>query len=259
MTPPSPELRKLYLRVIRRVHPDGAIDEQDRLRCERLTLEANQAYAAGDEAALRAVLEPKTLRHGWNLSGVGQRRFLAWPNALKVKPWRMAGAIIAFGLVSCYVIIAVKSPKTAQAVQPAIGAQQLRDNTEARTTNITAPDTGTVESSRPPATAHGIRAGGRPSPSHNHPDLSPYLRMVQTQVEKNFDQHPLNAPDGTKADIVVVIRGDGQPGEPHLMMASGYPGVDSACLQSMVEIPTFGPTPTGENVTVNFQCTVSGR
>jgi hypothetical protein len=256
MTPPSPELRKLYLRVIRRVHPDGAIDEQDRLRCERLTLKANQAYAAGDEAALRAVLDPKALRHGWNLSRAAQRRFLAWLNALNVKPWQMAGAAIAFGLVSCYVIIAVMPQKTAHAVQPPVGAQQLLDNP---TTNIPAADTGAGDPSRPPATAHGNKAGGRPSPSHSHPDLSRYLEMVQIRAEKNFDQHSLNAPDGTKADIVVVIREDGQPGEPHLMMASGYPGVDSACLQSIAEIPTFGPTPTGENVTVNFQCTVRER
>jgi hypothetical protein len=59
MTSPSPELRKLYLRVVRRVHPDGAIDGQDWLRCEHLTQEANHAYAVGDEGAFRAVLEPK--------------------------------------------------------------------------------------------------------------------------------------------------------------------------------------------------------
>jgi hypothetical protein len=54
----SPELTGLYRRVMKRVHPDLAVDEQDRLRCEELTLQANLAYERRDEAALRAVLQP---------------------------------------------------------------------------------------------------------------------------------------------------------------------------------------------------------
>ena len=54
----SPELKKLWIRVLKRVHPDLAVDEQDRRRCERLTQQANDAYARHDEVALRAVLEP---------------------------------------------------------------------------------------------------------------------------------------------------------------------------------------------------------
>ncbi|MGA3224854.1 MAG: TonB family protein [Acidobacteriaceae bacterium] len=55
----SPELKSLWIRVLKRVHPDLAVDEQDRRRCEQLAQQANEAYARGDEAALRAVLEPK--------------------------------------------------------------------------------------------------------------------------------------------------------------------------------------------------------
>src|ERR1700683_3909041 len=58
MDMPSPELKQLWIRVLKRVHPDLAIDEQDRVRCERLTKLANEAYQAGDEEALRAVLRP---------------------------------------------------------------------------------------------------------------------------------------------------------------------------------------------------------
>jgi TonB C terminal len=58
MGTPSPELKQLWIRVLKRVHPDLAIDEQDRVRCERLTKLANEAYQAGDEEALRAVLRP---------------------------------------------------------------------------------------------------------------------------------------------------------------------------------------------------------
>lgn len=57
----SPELTALYRRVMKRVHPDLAVDEQDRLRCEELSQRANAAYQAGDYEALRVVLEPPSL------------------------------------------------------------------------------------------------------------------------------------------------------------------------------------------------------
>lgn len=60
MDMPSPELKQLWVRVLKRVHPDLAVDEQDRIRCEQLTKLANEAYQAGDLEALRAVLTPTT-------------------------------------------------------------------------------------------------------------------------------------------------------------------------------------------------------
>jgi hypothetical protein len=63
MGKPSPELKQLWIRVLKRVHPDLAIDEQDRIRCERLTQLANEAYQAGDVEALRAVLRPSQPPH----------------------------------------------------------------------------------------------------------------------------------------------------------------------------------------------------
>jgi hypothetical protein len=57
----SPELKRLWIRVLKRVHPSLAVDEQERRRFERLTQQANDAYARRDELALRAVLGPKDL------------------------------------------------------------------------------------------------------------------------------------------------------------------------------------------------------
>jgi hypothetical protein len=53
----SETLRELYKAAARRLHPDLARDDADRKIRERLMTEANLAYARGDEARLRAVLE----------------------------------------------------------------------------------------------------------------------------------------------------------------------------------------------------------
>jgi hypothetical protein len=52
----SPEARRLWTRVLKRVHPDLAIDEQDR---RRLAQQTNDASANHDEALLSAVPAPK--------------------------------------------------------------------------------------------------------------------------------------------------------------------------------------------------------
>jgi hypothetical protein len=249
MTTPSPELRKLYLRVIRRVHPDGAIDDQDRLRCEHLTQQANHAYAVGDEAALRAVLQPKPPRPGL--------RFVPWGNDLKIEPSLVVGAAIAFAIVCCYIIIAVRPPKTAHTMRSQTAAQQPQDDTKAPTTNIPAPHILDAKPSRQSASTYrNGNAGGR---SQAPPGLNRYLETVSAEIENNFNRRSLDAPDGTSAGIAVVIREDGEPEKPHLMMSSGYPAVDSACLRSVQQIHSLGATPTGRNMTVNCQCVVRAR
>jgi hypothetical protein len=54
---PSPELKKLYRDVAKRVHPDLATDDADRAQRERLMAEANRAYQQGDVDALRRILD----------------------------------------------------------------------------------------------------------------------------------------------------------------------------------------------------------
>jgi hypothetical protein len=53
----SDRLRELYKTAAKRLHPDLARDDADRRIRERLMTEANLAYARGDEAGLRAILD----------------------------------------------------------------------------------------------------------------------------------------------------------------------------------------------------------
>lgn len=54
---PSPDLKKLFREAAKRIHPDFAADTGDLERRTRLMAEVNKAYAAGDEAALRRILD----------------------------------------------------------------------------------------------------------------------------------------------------------------------------------------------------------
>jgi len=54
---PSPELRRLYREVAKRIHPDFATDPADRERRTRFMAEANRAYEGGDSEALRRILD----------------------------------------------------------------------------------------------------------------------------------------------------------------------------------------------------------
>jgi hypothetical protein len=54
---PSDDLRTLYREAARTLHPDLTTDDKERLRRTRAMAEANRAYAAGDAAKLRSILE----------------------------------------------------------------------------------------------------------------------------------------------------------------------------------------------------------
>lgn len=52
----SPELKRLYRDIARRIHPDLTTDRDDRAKRQELMAQANQAYECGDEAQLMKVL-----------------------------------------------------------------------------------------------------------------------------------------------------------------------------------------------------------
>ncbi len=52
---PTPELKRLYREVAKRIHPDLTSDDADRAKRQELMAQANRAYELGDEAALSRV------------------------------------------------------------------------------------------------------------------------------------------------------------------------------------------------------------
>jgi chromosome segregation ATPase len=53
---PSPELKRIYREVAKRIHPDFAADASDLGRRTRFMADANRAYEAGDAGGLRRIL-----------------------------------------------------------------------------------------------------------------------------------------------------------------------------------------------------------
>jgi DnaJ-domain-containing protein 1 len=53
---PTEKLKKLYREVAKRIHPDLATDQAERLYRQELMVAANQAYETGDEERLKAIL-----------------------------------------------------------------------------------------------------------------------------------------------------------------------------------------------------------
>ena len=54
---PSADLKSVYREVAKRVHPDLATDDADRLNREKFMAEANRAYEEGDVDEMRKILE----------------------------------------------------------------------------------------------------------------------------------------------------------------------------------------------------------
>lgn len=53
----SPEMKRLYREVARKIHPDLTSDREDRERRQALMAEANEAYERSDESRLTKILE----------------------------------------------------------------------------------------------------------------------------------------------------------------------------------------------------------
>jgi TonB family protein len=211
MDMPSPESKQLWIRVLKRVHPDLAIDEQDRIRCERLTKLANEAYQAGDLEALRAVLTPpQPLTYFPPGTAFSLKRLL--PVAIVV-------VILICGGFSLY------SVTTSQhAVANSLTAQ--------------------VDRIKAPIKAHG--EVGQPSPSKWYGDVI-HNRISRNLNPSTV----VNTPAGATAVIAFTISREGSPQNVSLVASSWYPSLDFSCVNAVRQVRTFGPPEGGTKNSLN--------
>jgi TonB family protein len=216
MGTPSPELKQLWIRVLKRVHPDLAVDEQDRIRCERLTKLANEAYQAGDVEALRAVLRPQQLPMHFPPGTA-----FSFKQLLRIA---VAVVILIWGGFSLYSITtsqhAVTNSPTAQ-----------------------------VSSTHAPIKAH-VEVG-HAFPSKWYGDVI-HNRISQNLNPSTV----VNTPVGATAVIGFTISREGFPQSVSLFGSSGYPSLDSSCVKAVRQVTTFGPPEGGtkDSLNVIYDC-----
>ena len=225
MDMPSPELKQLWIRVLKRVHPDLAIDERDRIRCERLTKLANEAYQAGDLKALRAVLNPQEVP----LSLLSRTAF----SLKRIPPGAIAAAILICGGLSLY---SVTTTQHAEANSVAAQVDHVIDPIQA------------------PLKAH--EDAGRLSPSKSYGDV------IHNRISQNLNPSSIiNTPAGSTAVIAFTISREGSPRNVSLVTSSWHPSLDFSCMDAVRQVRSFGPPEGGtkESLNVIYDCTFHPR
>ena len=250
----SPELKQLWIRVLKRVHPDLAIDEQDRVRCERLTKLANEAYQAGDEAALRAVLRPsQPANAGSPQAYTGSRRGQKPPPPAEprvqhgspaanrspkrsIKSWFWSSNVPPVTSFSFKQLLAV-AIAVVILIWEGFSFYSVTTNQHAVTNSPTAQ----VDSVKAPIPAHvevqdaGI---GQPRPSKSSADVT------QNQISQNLNP-------STVVDPTVGASREGSPTKVSLLTTSGHPSLDPSCLNSVPKAGTLGPSEWGREPSLN--------
>jgi TonB family protein len=261
MGTPSPELKQLWVRVLKRVHPDLAIDEQDRVRCERLTKLANEAYQAGDEEALRAVLRPSKRANAgapqaYTGSRQGQKVSPPPPAEPRVQQGSPAPNRSPKRSFKSWFWLSNVPPVTAfsfkQLLPVAIAVVILfwrGFSFYAATTSrhaVTNSPTAQVDSVKAPIQAHvaapyaDIR---QPRPSKAYGDL------IQNEISQNLDP-------STVVDPTVGASRESSPTKVSLFTTSGHPSLDSSCLNSVPKVGISGPSEWGSkhSLKVVYDC-----
>jgi hypothetical protein len=216
MGTPSPELKQLWIRVLKRVHPDLAIDEQDRVRCERLTKLANEAYQAADEEALRAVLRPSQPASWFWLSNILPLTAFSFKRLL---PVAIAVVILIWGGFSLHSITtswhAVTSNTTAQVVSVKAPIQA----------HVGGPDAGIWQ----------------PRPSKS------YENVMQNQISQNLNP-------STVVDTTGGASRESSPTKVSLFTANRQPSLDPPCLNSVPKVGTPSEWGSKDSLNLVYDC-----
>ena len=251
MGTPSPELKQLWIRVLKRVHPDLAIDEQDRVRCERLTKLANAAYQAGDEEALRAVLrpsQPANARAPRAYTGPRQGQKVAPPPPAEPRMQQASPApnrspkrsFKSWFWLSNFPPLTAFSFKQLLPVAIAVviliwGGFSLYSVTTSRHAVTNSPTT----------QAHSVKA-----PIQAHLEVTDagisksYGELIQNQISQNLNP-------STVVGTTVAASRQSSPAKVSMFTTSAHPSLDSSCLNSVPNVGTFGASEWGSKQSLN--------
>ncbi len=295
LVPASPELKRLWIRVLKRVHPDLAVDEQDRCRCERLTQQANDAYARRDELALRAVLEPKgppPPRHEPPDAGeAGTQAQQATPPQSTYQPplvpqqspnvpgretlallWA-AGAVLCLLLYGIFDALSEKVGRSTSVFCLVLLSaavlwwitknSRLSYNYKAKLVAAVAGGMILVGicllDSRPGA--NPLFQSARAATAQAAPPPSQwYWDVIKTRVGQSWNPSTVvGTPAGATADIAFTISHDGSPRDVQLRRPSGNRSLDSSCVLAVQQVKTFGPPEGGtkDSLNVLYPCSYS--
>jgi hypothetical protein len=250
MGTPSPELKQLWIRVLKRVHPDLAIDEQDRIRCERLTQLANEAYRAGNVEALRAVLRPS------------QPHPKTWFRLSTIP----AGA--AFSLIAIAVVILISTSRGAGSKNPAAQVDSVKTPVQA---HVEVPD-GIWQSHPDSLTKVSLVSSGLQSapqdrqqaPLKTSPPSALYMKQMRERLYQSFSNYErvdINVPAGNSAEIWFDVTRDGLLSNVRVGKPSGWDSLDYACKRAVLRTETVGALPeeyTLRTLPATFACTYTG-
>jgi TonB family protein len=287
----SPELKKLWIRVLKRVHPDLAVDELDRSRCERLTQQANDAYARRDEVALRAVLKlnsmpPLEEREHFDhetTDGVYHRSDGVPRRPPTVSRREQIAILCGAGLVLCLLLYGIL-----EALRQEVGKTSsllflflltgvflwwisrtaaLPDNYRARWASgvtglmillglglaVRHPNPSSVFSSGQATSGYSLaeRAGWKDKA--NEPPSQWYWDVIKSRVGQSWNPATVvGTPAGSTADISFTIEKDGSPKDIRLRRRSGSPTLDASCFLAVEQVKTFGPPEGGARDHMNI-------
>jgi TonB family protein len=294
MGTPSPELKQLWIRVLKRVHPDLAIDEQDRVRCERLTKLANEAYQAADEEALRAVLRPS---QSWFwLSNIPPLTAFSFKQLLSAA---IAVVILIGGGFSLYSattsrhavtnspaaqVVSIKAPVQAHGAVSDAGIRQPRPSSSpTKVSLLTTSEHPSLDSSCLNSEwgskdslndvydcSHKFQDHQQapletslPVASSVEPSLL-YMKQMRERLYQSFSNYEwvdANVPPGNSAEMWFDVNRDGSLSNVRVGKPSGWDSLDYACVRAVQRAETVGALPEDYKLRAlpaTFACTYTG-
>lgn len=263
------------------------MDDLDRGRCERLTQQANEAYARRDEVALRAVLKLNTLpveerEHAEHEKPAGDEQPGPVPRRPGVVSRREQTAILCgAGVVLCLLLYGILEalrqevgwsaslsflalltavllwwitrrpslPHKARWASAAAGAMIL----VAVCLAGIQPRANSGFSSAQAANVHSLADRAGRKDSANLPPSQWYWDVIKSRVEQSWNPSTVaGTPVGSTADVAFSIARDGSPQDVRLLRRSGSPSLDESCVLAVQQVKTFGPPEGGARERINL-------